>query len=73
MRRLDQGISQIAKLPLTVSKLELRGLQRDTRGRFRAHPAMHVVIAEIIPRSAEISAAARPERYAHEEQQNRGE
>jgi len=34
---------------------------------------MHVVIEEIIPRAAEIAAAARPERHACEEQQNRRE
>jgi hypothetical protein len=58
MRRLDQGISEIAKLPFVVGELELRCRQTDAAGRLNADPAMHVVAAHIRARAAEIAAAA---------------
>ena len=62
MRRLDQGIGEIAQLPFVVGELELRRLQADASGRLGADPAMHVVVAEILAGAAEIAAAAAAER-----------
>ena len=62
MRRLDQGIGQIAKLPFVVGELELRRPQADAAGRLGAEPAMHVVVAKILAGAAEIAAAAAAER-----------
>ena len=64
MRRLDQGIGEIAKLPFVVGELELRGLQADASRRLGADPAMHVVVEKILPGAAEIAAAAAAERHA---------
>ncbi len=68
MRRLDQRVSQIAKLPFVVSELELRGMQADARCRLAADPAMHVVVAKILAGATEIAAAAAAERHACEKQ-----
>ena len=62
MRRLDQGIGEIAKLAFVVGELELRRAQADARGGLGADPAMHVVVAEILAGAAEIAAAAGAER-----------
>src|SRR5258707_2233305 len=62
MRRLDQGVSEIAKQPLVVGELELRCTQADARRRLAADPAVHIVIEKILPGAAEIAAAAAPER-----------
>jgi hypothetical protein len=64
MRRLDQGVSKVAKQPLVVGKLELRGTKADACGRLPANPSMHVVAAKIRAGAAEIAAAAAPERHA---------
>jgi len=68
MRRLDQGIGKIAKLPLVVGELELRRTKSDARGRFSAEPAVHVVADEIRTGAAEIAAAASPERHTCKKQ-----
>ncbi len=73
MRRLDQGISEIAKLPFVVGELELRRAQADACRGFAAHPAMHVVAEKILAGTAEIAAAATSERQADQGQRrNRG-
>ena len=64
MRRLDQGISEIAKLAFVFGELELRCVQADATGRLAPEPAMHVVVAEILAGAAEIAAAAAAERRA---------
>ena len=48
MRRLDQGISEIAKLALVVGELELRRTQADACGRLAADPSVHVVVEKIM-------------------------
>ena len=58
MRRLDQGIGEVAELAFVFGELELRRLEADAAGRFGAEPAMHVVVAEIAAGAAEIAAAA---------------
>src|SRR5277367_3417042 len=58
MRGLDKRIGLIAELPFDVGKLKLRGVEADTAGGFSTEPAMHVVVAEILAGSAEITAAA---------------
>src|SRR5579859_7654605 len=68
MRRLDQRIGQIAKLPFAVGELELRRPQADAAGCLDADPAMHVVIEEILAGAAKIAAAAARERQAHDDQ-----
>ena len=68
MRRLDQGVSQIAKQSFIIGELELRGAQADARRRFAAEPAVHVVVEEILAGAAEIAAAAAAERHAYEKQ-----
>src|ERR1700676_3657763 len=68
MRRLDQGVSEIAKQPFVVGELELRRTQADARRRLAADPAVHVVVENILAGAAEISDAAGPERYAYQEQ-----
>ena len=67
MRRLDQGIGEIAKLPFVVGELELRRMQADACGRLGTDPAMHVVVAKIRPGAAEVAATATAE---HRGQQN---
>src|SRR6266851_2776052 len=67
-RRLDQRISQIAKQPFVIGKLELRGTQADACGRLAADPAMHVVVEKILAGAAEIATAAAAERHAYQEQ-----
>ena len=64
MRRLDQGIGEIAKLALVFGELELRGLEADAAGGLGAEPAVHVVVAHIRAGAAEIAAAAAAERRA---------
>src|SRR5512141_2863136 len=71
MRRLDQGIGQIAKQPFVVGELELRRTQADARRRLAAEPAMHVVVEEILAGAAEIAAAAAAECHANEKQSER--
>ena len=66
MRRLDQRVGEIAKLPFIVGELELRRMQADAAGRLAADPAMHVVVDEILTGAAEIAAAAAAERHADE-------
>src|SRR6266849_3714111 len=67
-RRLDQRISQIAKQPFVIGKLELRGTQTDACHRLAADPAMHVVVEKILAGAAEIATAAAAERHAYQEQ-----
>ncbi len=68
MRRLDQRIGQIAKLPFLIGELELGGMQADAAGHLSAHPSMHVVVAKILAGAAEIAAAAGSETDAQEAQ-----
>ena len=58
MRRLDQGIGEIAELTLAFGELELRRRQPDAARDFSPQPAMHVVVAEILAGTTEIPAAA---------------
>ena len=67
MRRLDQGIGEIAEQPFVVGELELRRLQADARCHLGADPAMHVVVEEILAGAAEIAAAAAAERARRRE------
>src|SRR5712671_2175465 len=67
MRRLDQGVSKVAKQPLVVGELELRWTQADARGRLGADPAVHVVVEDILAGAAEIAAAAAPEDHTYHE------
>ena len=71
MRRLDQRIGQIAKLAFIIGELELRRTQADAAGDLGAHPAVHVVVAEIRAGAAEIAAAAAAERKAQQHQRQR--
>ena len=68
MRRLDQRIGLIAKLPFAIGELKLRSFQADAAGRLDAEPAMHVVVAEILAGAAEIASAATAKRKARCEQ-----
>src|SRR5712675_914618 len=68
MRRLDQGVGEIAKQPLVVGELELRWTQADARRRLGTNPAVHVVIQDIVAGAAEIAAAAAAECHAHPKQ-----
>src|SRR5687767_2282080 len=61
MRRLDQGIGEIAKLAFVFGELEMRWLEPDAAGRLGAEPAMHVVVAEVAAGAAEIAATAAAE------------
>src|ERR1700710_357658 len=72
MRRLDQGISQIAKQPFVVGELELRRAQADACRRLAAYPAMHVVVAKILAGTAEVAAAAAAEGHANQKQRQTG-
>jgi hypothetical protein len=65
MRRLDQGVGEIAKQPLVVGELELRWAQADARRCLGTDPAVHVVIEDIIAGAAEIAAAATRECQAY--------
>ena len=67
MRRLDQGIGEIAKLAFVFGELEVRRLEADACGGLRAQPAMHVVVAQIRAGAAEIAAAAAGKGCAHEQ------
>src|SRR5258708_38766566 len=58
MRRLDQGVGEIAKQPLVVGELELRWTQADARRRLATDPAGHVVIENILAGAGEKAAAA---------------
>ena len=72
MRRFDQRISQIAKPPLVVGELELRGPQPNAGRRFGAKPVVHAVADKILAGAAEIAAAAAAKRHACQQQyQNR--
>ena len=72
MRRLDQGVSEIAKQPLAVGELEPRWTQADARRRFAADPAVHIVIEKILAGAAEIAAAAAAEHSTgHEQHESR--
>src|SRR5437667_8710898 len=68
MGRLDQGISEIAKLPFVVGELELRRAQADAGRGLAADPAVHVVAENILPGAAEVAAAAAPEGHAGQKQ-----
>jgi hypothetical protein len=68
MRRLDQGIGEIAKLSFPVAQLELRRTQADASCRLRTDPAVHVIVAHIIAGTAEIAAAAASEHDAAAQQ-----
>ena len=68
MRRLDQGIGEIAKLAFVFGELEMRRLEPDAAGGFGAQPAMHVVVAEIAAGAAEIAAAAAAEGCANQDE-----
>ena len=71
MRRLDQGIGEIAKLPFVVGELELRRMQSDACGRLGTHPAMHVVVAKIRPGAAEVAATAAAKQSGQQGQRQR--
>jgi hypothetical protein len=71
MRRLDQRIRQIAQQPFTVGELELRCAQTDARSHFSADPPVHIIIEEILARTAEIATAASAERRGCENQGER--
>src|ERR1700753_2190478 len=58
MRRFDQGIGLVAKLPLAIGELKLRSLQADAAGGLGAEPAMHVVVAKTLAGTAEIASGA---------------
>src|SRR5258708_22218073 len=64
MRRLDQGVGEIAKQPLVVGELELRWTQADARRRLGTDPAVHVVIQVIVAASAEIASSSAPDCHA---------
>src|SRR6478609_2020791 len=68
MRRLDQGVGEIAKQPLVVGELELRWTLADAGRRLGTDPAVHVVIEDIVAAAAKIAAAAAPERQAYPKQ-----
>src|SRR2546430_9783769 len=68
MRRLDQGVGEIAKQPLVVGKLELRWTQANARRSLGTDPAVHVVLENILASAAEIAAAAAPECHAYPKQ-----
>src|SRR5438445_13560432 len=68
MRRLNQGVGEIAKQPLVVGELELRWTQADARRSLGTDPAVHVVIENILAGAAEIAAAAAPECHAYPKQ-----
>src|SRR5258708_18887501 len=70
MRRLDQGVGEIAKQPLVVGELELRWTQADARRRLGTDPAVHVVIQDIVACAAEIAAAAPPDGHAYPTQRD---
>ncbi len=67
MRRLDQRVGEIAKLPFVVGELELRRTQADASRRLAADPAMHVVADKVLTGAAEIAAAAAAERRADQQ------
>src|SRR5450432_755488 len=67
MRRLDQGIGEIAKPPFVVGELELRRAQADACGCFAADPAMHAIAEKILAGAAEIAAAAAAERRPYQQ------
>src|SRR6476469_5002558 len=68
VRRLDQGVGQIAQQPFIVGELELRGAQADARRRLPAEPAMHIIIEEILAGAPEIAAATARECRAYQKQ-----
>src|SRR5258706_13334988 len=68
MRRLDQGVGEIAKQPLVIGELELRWTQGDARRRLGTDPAVHVVIQDIVAAAAEIAAAAPCKCHAYPKQ-----
>jgi hypothetical protein len=68
MRRLNQRIAEIAKLPLNICELKLRRLQANAGRRLGADPAMHVIVEHVGPRTTEIASAAGAERRNHGEQ-----
>src|SRR5579864_1664798 len=72
MRRFDQGIGPIAKLPFAVGELELRGFQADAAGCLGAEPTVHVVVAEILTRATEITAAATSKHKTRCKQREKG-
>src|SRR3977135_2891327 len=61
MRRLDQGVGEIAQPAFIVGELELRRLEADAAGGLGPQPAVHVVVAKILAGTAEITAAAAAE------------
>jgi hypothetical protein len=65
MRRLDQGICEIAQLAFIVGELELRRLEADAAGHLGAQPAVHVVVAKVLAGTAKIAAAAAAKGRAH--------
>jgi hypothetical protein len=71
MRRFDQLVGEIAKLPFVVGELELRGMQADASRRLGADPAMHIVADKILTGAAEIAAAAAAQRRAEQQRQGR--
>jgi hypothetical protein len=71
VRRLDQGISEIAKLAFVVGQLELRRARADACGGLGADKAVHVVVAKIVAAAPKIAAAAGAERRTNEQEQDR--
>jgi hypothetical protein len=72
VRRLDQGIGEIAKLTFVFGKLEVRRLEADACRGFGTQPTVHVVVAHIRASAPEIAAAAAAEhRTCHEQHQSR--
>ena len=72
-RRLDQGIGEIAEQALVVGELELGGLHADAAGDFLAHPAVHVVAAQIIAGAEEVAAAAAAKQRTRQDKGDRRE
>jgi hypothetical protein len=66
VRRLDEGIGKIAQQALVVGKLELRRRLADAVDRFRADPAVHVVVASESSRAAKVAAGASAKRSAQQ-------
>src|ERR1700687_649600 len=64
MRRLDQGVSEIAKQPFVVGELELRRTQADARRRLAADPAVHVLLEKILVCAGGTARRGAPERRA---------
>src|SRR5947209_15810573 len=72
MRRLDQGISEIAQQPLLVGELVLRTTHAEASGRLQPDPAMHVVVARVFAGAAEVAAGATAQQRTDRKQRGNG-